>query len=275
VVVLEFNSPPTAVPDFYSIDERTTGLGDLAVEPEAGTFASVLGNDSDGDTPPDPLEVFSHEDPTNQGDVEFAEDGTFVYTPFAGYEWGTDEFSRFDTFEYTVSDGRGGSDTALVTITVHRVVCAGETVSDIDGLVQGSFTLLDTEFDPCKRYEVDASQGETAEDDRVTLSVPGDGNLATFRGVVTFSPKAPNPDGSIPFLLEYDPDLDGPAVFKPVPICLPPFVFVSGLIESAVIPEGDTWCNAGWSANPSTDFPGLVVVEIQLYGVEDPVIRFR
>jgi len=68
---------------------------------------NVLENDTDVDG--DTLSIFDVKTPQN-GTVEVLS-SAIVYTP------GT-EFSGTDTFEYTVSDGNAGSDTATVTITV-------------------------------------------------------------------------------------------------------------------------------------------------------------
>jgi hypothetical protein len=69
---------------------------------------SVLGNDTDGDA--DPLSVTAAGDPAN-GSVVVNSDGTITYTPDTG-------FVGTDSFTYTISDGRGGQDTATVTVTV-------------------------------------------------------------------------------------------------------------------------------------------------------------
>ena len=80
----------------------------------AGTTAapawSVLANDSDVDG--DTLSVAAY-DATSAagGTVAMAADGTFTYTPAAG-------FSGTDSFTYTAADGRGGEATATVAVTV-------------------------------------------------------------------------------------------------------------------------------------------------------------
>lgn len=71
----------------------------------------VLANDSDPDG--DTLTVTGNTNPAN-GSVVDNGDGTFTYTPNNG-------FTGDDTFEYTISDGNGGTATATVTITVNSV----------------------------------------------------------------------------------------------------------------------------------------------------------
>lgn len=70
---------------------------------------SVIANDSDANY--DPLAVISVETiPTAKGTLTNNGDGTFTYSP-QGY------FGTF-SFQYTLTDGVGGTDTAKVTITV-------------------------------------------------------------------------------------------------------------------------------------------------------------
>ncbi|MFN4238818.1 MAG: beta strand repeat-containing protein, partial [Vogesella sp.] len=80
----------------------------LTIEP-----ASLLGNDKDqnGDT----LQILSVQNPTN-GTVALV-NGKVVFTPAAN-------FNGDATFTYTVSDGKGGTDTATVTVKVNPVADA-------------------------------------------------------------------------------------------------------------------------------------------------------
>ncbi len=117
------NSPPNAQDDSLSTGE------DL---PVAFSAADLLGNDSDPDG--DDLQIIklTNNDPVGSdplmpiggggddnlflsdggnGFITVNGDGTFVYTPFQGFE-GT------DFFVYTVSDGNGGEATATVTVDV-------------------------------------------------------------------------------------------------------------------------------------------------------------
>jgi len=69
---------------------------------------NVLGNDGDPDG--DAISVTAVTDPPH-GTAANNGDGTVTYTPDAA-------FSGSDGFDYTISDGRGGTDTAHVSITV-------------------------------------------------------------------------------------------------------------------------------------------------------------
>jgi Ca2+-binding RTX toxin-like protein len=70
---------------------------------------NVLTNDTDADG--DPLTVSSVTQPTH-GTAAINADNSVRYTPASG-------FSGPDSFEYTISDGAGGSDTGLVNVTVN------------------------------------------------------------------------------------------------------------------------------------------------------------
>ena len=93
--MLPSNDPPVATDD-----AAATTAGSAVAVP-------VLANDSDPDG--DPLSVTGSSAPAN-GSVTCAA-ASCTYTPAAA-------FTGVDTFTYTVSDGFGGTTTALVTITV-------------------------------------------------------------------------------------------------------------------------------------------------------------
>ena len=94
------NNPPVAIDDSATTSFETPFNG------------NVLVNDSDPDG--DAITVVSNTDASN-GTVVVNADGSYVYTPDAG-------FSGADSFEYTISDGEGGQDTATVSINVEEVV---------------------------------------------------------------------------------------------------------------------------------------------------------
>ena len=90
------NRPPVAVKDIFETEFDTTFTG------------NVLVNDTDPDG--DELSVLTNTQPAN-GKVTMNPDGTFTYTPNAG-------FIGEDSFSYTVIDGNGGYDQTTVHITV-------------------------------------------------------------------------------------------------------------------------------------------------------------
>jgi PKD repeat protein len=98
------NNPPVAGDDAYT---TTAGVG-FHVPGEGRS--SLLANDSDPDF--DELSTTASTFTTsNGGDVIIGSDGSFDYTPAAG-------FTGSDAFEYTLADGWGATDTGAVTITV-------------------------------------------------------------------------------------------------------------------------------------------------------------
>ncbi|TVQ11156.1 MAG: tandem-95 repeat protein, partial [Balneolaceae bacterium] len=130
VTVLEeviINNPPVAVNDTAST------VLNLPV------LVNVLANDSDPDG--DPVSVLGFENPSNEGgSVVLTPDDRLQYTP-------PDGFTGTDRFRYSITDGRGGVDTALVVIEVFpvrfEVVLAGSPGTralavDEDGTVAGN-----------------------------------------------------------------------------------------------------------------------------------------
>ncbi len=95
-VVVGDNGEPVAADDTAS------------VTPGASTTITVLSNDTDPDG--DALTVTISGAPTN-GTAVVNADGTVTYTPTAG-------FTGADSFEYTVTDPAGATDTATVAVTV-------------------------------------------------------------------------------------------------------------------------------------------------------------
>ncbi|QYG93327.1 tandem-95 repeat protein [Iamia sp. SCSIO 61187] len=97
----EPNAAPAAQPDEYDVDFETT-LTDAA--------PGVLGNDTDADG--DALTAALGDD-VDHGTLALQADGSFTYTPDAG-------FTGEDTFTYRASDGDLPSGAATVTLTVTR-----------------------------------------------------------------------------------------------------------------------------------------------------------
>jgi VCBS repeat-containing protein len=125
------NHPPVAVDDAYSVPQDSVLNG-----------SSVLANDSDPDS--DPLTAAKASNPSH-GTVTMNADGTFTYTPAAGY-------SGPDSFTYTASDGTL-QDTGTVSITVsaatdHAPVAVGDAYSVAQGTVLSGSSVLANDSDP-------------------------------------------------------------------------------------------------------------------------------
>ncbi|GEM_PF-4681679 len=92
------NHAPSASDDTASTDENTS------------VTINVLSNDTDADG--DTLSVTGTSNGPSHGSATVNADGTITYTPDNGYT-GT------DTFDYSISDGNSGTDSAMVTVTVN------------------------------------------------------------------------------------------------------------------------------------------------------------
>jgi VCBS repeat-containing protein len=100
IAVTPANDPPTANDDTAAAEE------DVPI-----VTVNVLANDADPDN--DRLIVISASQGAN-GSVTINTDGTLTYAP-------NRNFCETDTFNYTLSDGKGGTDTAAVTVTISPV----------------------------------------------------------------------------------------------------------------------------------------------------------
>ncbi len=98
VEVNPYDDPPKAKNDSAS------------TEIDSAVTINALANDSDPDG--DALTITAFAQPNN-GTVSLNQNGSFTYTPNKGFE-GT------DSFQYTLSDGNGGQDTALVSVEVRE-----------------------------------------------------------------------------------------------------------------------------------------------------------
>ena len=133
------NNAPVADPDSYSLSQDDT-ISVLA--------PGVLGNDTDSDG--DNLTVISNTNPS-KGIVTLNSNGSFNYTPTLG-------FSGQDTFDYVVSDGNGGTDTATVTITVIPLPTTPDTTPPVITLTGAAIITLQV-------GDTYIEQGATATDD--------------------------------------------------------------------------------------------------------------
>ena len=141
------NLPPLASNDSALTDEDTVVVLD------------VLANDSDPDG--DPLVVAAVTQAAH-GLVNLTSSGGLTYTPQPDY-------SGQDSFGYTIQDGRGGQDSAVVTMTVRPVNDAPEAVNDSATTDEDSAVSIDVvandsdaEGNPIQLLSVGAASHGTA-----------------------------------------------------------------------------------------------------------------
>ena len=118
------NGAPLAADDALTVDFES-----------AATVIDVLANDSDPDN--DALTITAVSTPMHGTAVIGA--GGVSYTPAAGY-------SGSDSFTYTISDGRGGTATASVNVTVNPASASNQApvaVDDDGGVLKGYETDID------------------------------------------------------------------------------------------------------------------------------------
>lgn len=154
---------PVAADDNYEVMEGNT----LNVAPPG-----VLANDSDGNG--DPLTVLLNSPPTN-GSVTLYGDGSFDYTPEAG-------FSGTDSFTYAATDGTLDSDLATVNITVTPVPGNDAPVANNDSAT--------TDADLAVVIDVLANDTDTEGDalSITAVSQGGNGAVVNNGGDVTYTP---------------------------------------------------------------------------------------
>ncbi len=133
VVVPNSNAAPVAADDAFATDEDTA----LNV-----TAAQLVANDSDVDG--DTVSVTGVSNAVN-GTVSLDLLGNIVFTPDA-------DFNGLASFDYTIADGNGGSDTGTVNVTVNAVNDAPVAVDDAvatdeDAGLNGSVAGNDSDVD--------------------------------------------------------------------------------------------------------------------------------
>jgi uncharacterized delta-60 repeat protein len=117
--IASVNDIPVAQADSYAVDEDTMLAG-----------SSVLVNDSDPDGDTLVISTTAESDVTN-GNLTLFANGTFSYLADG-------DFNGVDSFTYTVEDGQGGSETAIVSITVNPINDAPTASSDSYSLSEGA-----------------------------------------------------------------------------------------------------------------------------------------
>jgi cyclophilin family peptidyl-prolyl cis-trans isomerase len=129
VNVAPVNDPPTAAADAFSVASETTN-----------NTLNVLANDSASPDTGETLTVTAVTQGNHGGTVQIGSGNSFVkYTPAANFE-GT------ETFNYTISDGHGGTAQATATVTVthtnHNPVATADTQTVLEDSAATNINVL-------------------------------------------------------------------------------------------------------------------------------------
>jgi len=155
-------------PDLIPHAEDDTAITDED-NPVTVAAPGVLNNDSDPDVG-DNLTVTAVDTSGTVGNVTaWGADGSFTYDPDGQFEYLKAGDSTTDSFAYTVSDGRGGSDTATVTVTINGVN-DGPTGISLDnssvaenqpsGTAVGDFSATDPDTGDTFTYSLVSGEGD-------------------------------------------------------------------------------------------------------------------
>ncbi len=171
--------------DSATVQLTITGVND---PPQAASDAAATNEDTplsiqvlQGDTDVDQLDVLSLQSinaAAAEGNVTIGPNNTVTYDPSGQFDHLAVGQFVLDTFTYTITDGNGGSDSAVVTVTVNGVNDAPRAVHDSVTVNEDSATLIQV------------LAGDSDPDDSDVLTVIGVDDTNTL-GLVTL-----NPDGS-------------------------------------------------------------------------------
>ena len=194
----------SAAGDVVSGETGETTGGSVTID-----AATLLANDSDVDG--DSLTITGVANPST-GTVSLDENGNVVFTPENG-------FVGTATFEYTVSDGHGGTSTATVTVEVEAgnedptaaavSVSGAESTTSAVTTVTGSLAASDADGDTLSYSVVDDGTVHSG-----TLTIDENGNF-------TYTAKDSDWDGTETFTVQVS-DGNGGSVEVPVTITVTP-----------------------------------------------------
>jgi uncharacterized repeat protein (TIGR01451 family) len=164
------NNPPLAETDAAVTDEDN---------PIAIIAPGMLDNDSDPDAG-DTLSVTLVDTSGTIGAVTaWNADGSFTYDPDGQFEYLKAGGSASDSFTYSLSDGKGGTDTATVTITINGASDVPTNISlDVSsvaegqpaGTLVGSFSTTDPDTGDIFTYSLVSGGGD---DDNASFTIAG------------------------------------------------------------------------------------------------------
>jgi VCBS repeat-containing protein len=222
------NNPPIATDDTATTNE------------DAPVDILVLGNDVDNDsgTGTSALSVASVAPSANGGTVSISADHLSVtYAPKSN-------FNGVDTFTYVVSDGRGGTDTAVVSVTVSPVNDAPVAANDNAGASSGS-TMIINVLDNDTDIDADTLTVSLATTPLVTPL----GTVTTNGATITYAAKA-NVTGDDTFSYTISDGHGGTATATVTVKVIAPVVDVLGITRAQFKIGGSEWRIEGTGTVP-------------------------
>jgi len=173
---------PGQLPNLIPLAEDDVAITDED-NPVTVVAPGVLSNDSDSDG--DTLTVTAVNTSGTTGNVTaWNADGSFTYDPNGQFEYLQAGGSTTDSFTYTVSDGKSGTDTATVTITINGVNDLPTDISlDNSSVAEnqpsstavGDFSTTDPDTDDTFTYSLVSGEGD---EDNASFAI-FDGQLQT------------------------------------------------------------------------------------------------
>ncbi|EAW33229.1 Ig-like domain-containing protein, partial [Lyngbya sp. PCC 8106] len=164
------NQAPTATNDTDSTDE------DTAIN------INVLTNDSDPDG--DSLNVSMVDGTNTKGQVSINNNGTISYDPNGQFDNLEADETATDSFSYTINDGKGGTDTATVNLTINGVSATTQPNDSSDNGTDNNnnntgYNII-SDFDPNTAFagmkEIDDLEGTNGPDQFIL----GNGSTAFY-----------------------------------------------------------------------------------------------
>jgi subtilisin family serine protease len=243
VTVSPVNDPPIAVDD------------DVVTTLDTPLYLSVLANDIDPDD--DPLILVEAADPPN-GSATVEADGSITYFPDPGYQGS-------DGFDYTISDGAGGTDIGQVTVSVvpvnHPPVAVDDSLSTAED-TSASLDPLANDTDP---------DGGSLVLTEVTQPAHGSATLLPD-GSVSYTPAA-NYHGPDAFGYTVD-DGAGATANGSISITVTPVNDAPVAVNDVATTPEDNAVNLAVAANDTdVDGDGLAAVGIGQVGVGTAVVE--
>lgn len=238
------NTNPDAVDDSASVNKNS-----------GANTINVLANDTDADS--DPLTITA----VTQGahGTVVNNSTTVSYTPAAA-------FSGADSFTYTISDGRGGTDTATVNVTVVN----HPPVANADGYTVNQDTLLNPAAPGVLANDTDADSDPLTASlvsgtTNGTLALASNGSFtytgnAHFTGVDSFTYRANDGEANSNVATVTINVLDTE----------PPVI--NGSVGSAMLwPPDHDLVNVGFSFSATDNSSGPIATSVQVFSNEDDV----